>query len=499
MTRPINKFVVLGGGTAGWMAAAALARFFAQQPVEVQLIEAPQLGSVGVGEATVPILRQFNQYLGLDEREFVRATSGSYKLGIEFRDWLRPGSQYFHGFGDFGAAHSGVAAHQLWLRARALGDTAPLADYSFSAQAARHNRFAPPPDDPRLAAIAAFDYAYHFDASRYAALLQNYACKRGIEHIEGQVANVQLCPESGDIQSLSLDNGQRVEADFFIDCTGFHGRLLHRELQVPYNDWSHWLPCNRALAVACERQDELSPYTRATARTAGWQWRIPLQHRVGNGLVYASDFISDDAAAQQLLQNLEGKALGEPRPLNFVTGHREHFWYKNCLALGLAAGFLEPLESTSIQLIQTGLLRFLELLPVGGDSEPMQQEYNRITRGEYERLRDFLILHYCTSQRDDSDFWRACRQQPLPDTLAHKIAVYRASGRVPMYADESYAESSWVAIFTGQGVLPEHYARQAEAIPAAELTALMTKRREAIAAVVGHMPSHARYLQETST
>lgn len=492
----IKTLVILGGGTAGWMAAAALARFLEPSPVNILLIESDQLGTVGVGEATVPVLRQFNAYLGISEQDFVRQTSGSFKLGIEFCDWQKPGSQYFHGFGDFGAAHAGVPAHQLWLRLRAAGDKAPLQQYSFPAQAAMANKFAPPPTDERLAATAAFDYAYHFDAASYAALLRRYAEGRGVQRREGVVDEVVLSP-GGDIQSLRLADGENIDGDFFIDCSGFRSRLLQGALGVNYRDWSYWLPCDRALAVGCKRTGPLTPYTRATARAAGWQWRIPLQHRVGNGYVYASAFTDAASAAQLLLQHLESEPLGDVRTLHFTTGHRELFWKNNCLALGLAAGFLEPLESTSIQLIQTGLLRFLEYYPERAGRAAAMAEYNRITRNEYERLRDFLILHYCTTARQDTEFWRYCRALKLPESLAHKIDVFKATGQVPMYADESYAEPSWVAILLGQGILPQGYSARAEFLPLDSIRQLMQKRRESIQQIVARMPGHEHFLSQT--
>jgi tryptophan halogenase len=495
-TSDIKTLVILGGGTAGWMAAAALARFLGSQPVKVVVVESEQLGSVGVGEATVPVLRQFNDYLGIKEHDFVRHTAGSFKLGIEFCDWQHPGSRYFHGFGDFGAPHGGVAAHQLWLRLRAAGDDSELHDYSFPAQAARHNRFAPPPDDERLARVAAFDYAYHFDASRYAMVLREYAEARGVQRIEGVVSDVVLAA-NGDIQSLRLADGDVIAGDFFIDCSGFRSRLLGGALAVAYHDWSHWLPCDSALTVACKRCEPLTPYTRATARDAGWQWRIPLQHRVGNGYVYASAFTDDASAERVLRQNLESEPLSEARRLCFTTGHRQSFWQNNCVALGLAAGFLEPLESTSIQLIQTGLLRFLQFYPGRSERDLAATEYNRITANEYARLRDFLILHYCTTSRRDTEFWRYCQSQPPPDTLAHKIAVFKATGQVPMYAEESYAEASWVAIFIGQGIMPEGYAMQAEFMPLAMVRQLMQQRQRAIAQVVEKMPAHEQFLLQT--
>ena len=495
-TSDCKTWVILGGGAAGWMAAAALARFFGSHPTSIVLLESEQLGSVGVGEATVPVLRKFNDYLGIKEQDFVRQTAGSFKLGIEFCDWFTPGSRYFHGFGDFGAPHAGVAAHQLWLRLRATGDPSALLDYSFPAQAAWANRFAPPPEDDRLAAVAAFDYAYHFDAARYATVLRDYAQARGATRIEGVVDQVKLAPD-GNIQTLHLADGRTVKGDFFIDCSGFASRLLGDALGVAYRDWSEWLPCDRALAVGCQRREPLTPYTRATAREAGWQWRIPLQHRVGSGYVYASAFTDDASAERLLLQNLESEPLHEARKLRFTTGHRQVFWQNNCVALGLAAGFLEPLESTSIQLIQTGLLRLLQFLPTGPDSSVRAAEYNRITSSEYVRLRDFLILHYCTTARTDTEFWRYCQQQPPPDSLAHKIEVFKATGQVPMYAEESYSEASWVSIFIGQQVLPTSYSAAAGFLPLESVRQLMQQRKQAIAQVVKRMPEHQQYLSHT--
>lgn len=492
---PIKKLVILGGGTAGWMAASALAKFFSKKPIDIILVESEQLGTVGVGEATVPILQQFNRFLGIDESEFIRATNGSFKLGIEFCDWLNPGSCYFHGFGDFGEPFMGVSAHHYWLRLRAQGDETSLFDYSFSAQAAWQRRFALPPDDSKLASIAAFDYAYHFDAAAYATQLRAYAEAGGVSRIEGRVSEVRLCPKAGHIEALILEDGNRVAGDFFIDCSGFGSRLLGEALQVDYLDWSHWLPCDRALAVACEPKEELTPFTRATARPAGWQWRIPLQHRIGNGYVYASGFTSDEEAGQTLLSNLESEPLTDPKALKFLTGRRRYFWHKNCLALGLASGFLEPLESTSIQLIQTGLMRFLEYFPATGSKAAVIDEYNRVTANEYERLRDFLILHYCTSRRDDSEFWRYMRNMTLPDTLAHKLAVFKASGQVPLYAEESYREPSWISILVGQEIVPNSYSARADMTADTEtVRRLLDQRRRDISAVVERMPHHEQFL-----
>lgn len=489
----IRKLIIVGGGTAGWMAAAACARYLQQQPIDIVLVESEEIGTVGVGEATVPVMKMFNSLLGVDEWEFIKQTAGSFKLGIQFRDWSNIGSRYFHGFGDFGADIEGVAPHHFWLRLRAQGDQTALADYSFPTQAALQNRFAPPPQQANLAA-AAYKYAYHFDASRYAKFLRVYAEARGVVRIEGEIEQIHQASDDGRITHLQLKSGQQISGDFFIDCSGFKSLLIGKTFAVPYIDWRHWLPCDSALVAPCERTTELTPYTISTAREAGWQWRIPLQHRVGNGYVYASSFTDSDSVHKTFVENLESAPIVAPRTLNFITGHRREFWKKNCVALGLAGGFLEPLESTSIQLIQTGLLRFLDSFPTTDINETAIAEYNRVTASEYARIRDFLILHYCSSARDDSDLWRYCKNMLLPDELTHKIEVFTHTGRVPMLSEESYSEASWVAIFIGQHIIPKTYATQADFIDLALLKSGMEKRRQGIAKIVASMPSQQEFI-----
>ncbi len=489
----IRKLIIVGGGTAGWMAAAACARYFHQQSIEIVLVESEEIGTVGVGEATVPVMKMFNDLLGVNEWEFIKQTSGSFKLGIQFRDWSNTGSRYFHGFGDFGADIEGIPPHHFWLRLHAQGDKTALAEYSFPTQAALHNRFAPPPQQGNNT-VAAYKYAYHFDASRYAKFLRAYAEARGVIRIEGEIEQVHQSTEDGRLTHVQLKSGTCVDGDFFIDCSGFKSLLIGKTLSVPYMEWRQWLPCDSAMVAQCERTGEFAPYTVSTARAAGWQWRIPLQHRVGNGYVYASAFTDTETAHKTFLDNLESEPLTAPRTLNFTTGHRREFWKKNCVALGLAGGFLEPLESTSIQLIQTGLLRFLENFPTTHINEVAIAEYNRITTNEYARIRDFLILHYCTSKRDDSDLWRYCRAMVLPDELQHKIDVYTHTGRVPMLSEESYSEASWVTIFTGQGVIPSRYAAQANFIDLGALKTGMNQRRQNIAKFVSAMPEHREFI-----
>ncbi len=494
MDRPrVNKLVIVGGGTAGWITAAAFARLLGGR-LQIELVESEAIGTVGVGEATIPQIIRLNAILGLDEHAFLRATSGTFKLGIEFVDWGRKGSRYLHTFGDTGMNLGNVAFHHYWRRS--AGDTPDpkgLWDYSLHQMAADQARFGKL-DRVGNTAMTGLAYAYHFDASRYALFLREYAEGRGVVRTEGIVESVQRDGESGDITAITLTGGKQVAGDFFIDCTGFRALLLGETLGVGYQDWSKWLPCNRALAVPSERLPTLVPYTRATAKDAGWQWRIPLQHRTGNGHVYSSGFTSDDKAAETLLAGLDTRALGDPRPIRFTTGRREAFWAHNCAAIGLSSGFLEPLESTSIHLIQSHVSRLIQLFPGGGDAAVEREEYNRRCAAEFAQIRDFLILHYHRTDREDSEFWRYCKHMDVPESLTHKMALFAASGRVGRDVDDLFRDASWVQVMLGQGITPAGYDPMADLVVPAQLAEFLANLRTITARAVASLPTHEEYL-----
>jgi len=473
------------------MAASALARFLAPNS-SIRLIESDEIGTVGVGEATIPQIQLFNSSLGIDEDEFLRATSGTFKLGIEFDGWWKPGHRYIHAFGSIGRGLGLIPFHHLWLRHRSKGGSDPLWAFSPCAEAARLNRFARPVE-PQGALPSGVAYAFHFDASRYAAFLRRYAEARGVTRTEGKIAHVSLRSGDGHIEGLTLEGGERVAGDFFIDCSGFRGLLIEQALATGFEDWSRWLPCNRALAVPCASAGELTPVTRSTARAAGWQWRIPLQHRAGNGYVYSSTHISDDQAHETLLANLDGPALADPRPLRFVSGKRRRAWNRNCVALGLAGGFMEPLESTSIHLVQSGIARLLQLFPAHEISAAEVDEFNRQTDVEWEAIRDFLILHYKANARDES-FWRACHDMPIPDSLVHKIELFRSGGRIVRVQEELFTEVGWLQVMTGQAIVPQAYHPIADQLAPAQLDEFLGLAKRHVGHVVSGMPKHSDFI-----
>ena len=488
----VRRVVIVGGGTAGWMAAAALGRFLRDGHIRIELVESEAIGTVGVGEATIPPIRSFLQMLRIDEHDFLRHTQGTYKLGIEFVNWLRPGHRYMHPFGLYGADIEGVPFHQFFLKARRLGLADDIEPFSLTTVAGRQGRFGD-------MAGGGFPHnhwawAYQFDASLVAAYLRNYAERVGVRRREGRVVGAALDAD-GLIEAVTLEDGRRIEGDLFIDCSGFRGLLIGQELDVPYRDWGRWLPCDRAVAVASRRATAPEPYTRSTARAAGWQWHIPLQHRTGNGYVYAHQAISDDEAAATLLANLGGEALAEPRFLSFTTGRREVFWKGNCVALGLAAGFLEPLESTAIHLIQSGVARLLALFP-GRRPNPVEiAEYNRQLGATFEQVRDFLVLHYSATERGDSELWRYCRDMELPGTLRNKLDLFRGRGRLFRHEDDLFSVTSWAAVLLGQGVCPAGYDALVDSMPEPELEKLMRQMREAIESTARDLPPQADYLR----
>ncbi|MFC4307891.1 tryptophan halogenase family protein [Steroidobacter flavus] len=496
MAQALN-IVIVGGGSAGWMSAAAFARALPSGRYRITLIESDEIGTVGVGEATLPHIKTFNDQLGIDEAQFMRETRATFKLGIEFRDWGEPGDRYIHPFGVFGEPWGGVDFQHHWLRARQLGQqVAPFQEYSYAIAACRRNAFEFPHQD-RKSVRASYAYAYHFDAGLYADFLRRWAIGRGVRRIEGLVRDISLS-ESGAIESLTLQSGAHIEGDLFVDCTGFRSLLLGAKLGVPWEDWSQWLPCDRAWAVPCERGAEFTPYTRSTAQTGGWIWRIPLQHRTGNGYVFSSHFISDEQARDVLLGQLDGAPLGEPRLLRFKPGRRVRAWIRNCVAIGLASGFLEPLESTSIFLIQAAVSDLLRLMPSperGRAVDPrLADEFNRLSDIQYARVRDFLILHYFANRRHGEPLWDYVRSVPIPDTLTHKISLFLGRGHVPYYKDGLFSRDSWLAVLFGQGLMPRAYDRLADNVSAEQVEQLMRWLHQAIASNAAAMPPHTDFV-----
>ena len=494
------RVVILGGGTSGWMCAAALSGVLKlgqkDSLLDVRLVESAEIGTVGVGEATLPQIKEFNDYLGINEAEFMRKTKATFKLGIEFRDWGKLGNNYHHPFGAFGMPMGGADFQHHWTRAHALGKAGPLEAYSYAIQAARQSRFDFPSED-KQSIKSTYSYAYHFDAGLYAAFLREFAEARGLKRTEGQVKDVTLHTDSGYIRSLILQSGEEITGDLFIDCSGFRGLLIEETLGAGWEDWSQWLPCDRALAVPSQRTADFHSYTRSTALAAGWQWRIPLQHRAGNGYCYASAFISDDAAHKALLENLDGAALGEPKMLRFKAGRRKKSWDRNCLTIGLSSGFLEPLESTSIYLVQIAITTFLQLLPSGPVIDPkLADEFNRLIDTEYQRVRDFLILHYHANTRTDAALWDYTRHMLVPDSLTDKIAEYRHRGRVPNYKDGLFSPPSWLAVLNGQDIAAEGYDRMADNMDEAALADKLETMLGRIQAGVDAMPDHADFVAD---
>jgi len=483
----VKKVVIAGGGTAGWVAAAALSKQLGKL-IEVVLIESDQIGTVGVGEATIPPMRVFHSLLGIDEQEFMRATNAVFKLGISFKNWGQIGDHYIHPFGTTGQGSFLADFQHFWLHGKSKGINAEFGEYSFEIQAAKANKFA-------TSKNSSINFAYHLDATRYAQYLRQFSEKLGTTRIEGKIQQVQQHPD-GDIKALLLESGELVEADLFIDCTGFTGLLIDKTLKTPYEDWSHWLPCNSAIAVQTESVEAAKPYVTCTAHQAGWQWHIPLQHRVGNGNVFCSDFMSDDQATQHLLDNAKGKVLTEPRVIKYKTGRREVFWNRNCVALGLSSGFVEPLESTSIYMFMNGIVRLMKMFPFDGVTQQSINEYNKQSIAELENIRDFIILHYHVTSREDSEFWRYCKNMSVPDSLSHRIELFKETGLAFQGERELFRLESWTHVMLGQGIMPKHYHSIFKTMSDEELVTHLTNTRNTITNAVAKLPNHQDFINQ---
>lgn len=494
--KPIRHIVIVGGGTAGWMAAAALSRLKEGSDLAITLIESEEIGTVGVGEATIPPFVEFNQLLGIDEREMMSATQASFKLGIQFMNWGKQGDSYIHPFGAYGYPIDGVGFHQHWHRARAEADRRPIQAFNLETMAAYFGKFSRT-EDFRGQDLPPVNYAYHIDATRYARFLRALSEKRGVVRSEGKVVDVTLDGESGHVASVTKSDGTVIAGDLFVDCSGFRGLLIEQALETGYEDWRHLLPCDRAVALPCLREDGSppAPFTRATAHSAGWQWCVPLQHRNGNGHVYCSAFMQDDEAHDILVGNLAGKPQADPNFLRFVTGRRKKFWNRNVVALGLAAGFMEPLESTSIHLINTGVNKLIALLSLAGITQVQEDAFNRFTAKEYVRIRDFLVLHYNATTRDDSEFWNHVRTMKVPDSLVEKVELFRLNGQIFREEDELFTETSWAAVMMGQGITMQGHNPMADRIPAADLKKEFDEIERSVRFAVDRMPTHHDYLK----
>jgi tryptophan halogenase len=491
----ITSVVIVGGGTAGWMTAAALSKVLGDR-VRLRLIESDEISTVGVGESTIPMIRRFNQVLGIDENEFIRETQGTFKLAIEFRDWGKLGDSYMHGFGIFGQDLATLPFYQYWLRMHKAGKAPDIAHYSINRMAAKANKFMRADRTHGNSPLRDIVHAFHFDAGLYAGYLRKYSEARGVERIEGKVVDTLLRAADGHVDAVRMESGALIDGELFIDCTGFRALLIEQALNTGFDDWSHWLPCDRAWAVPCGPGPELMPYTRATARAAGWQWRIGLQHRTGNGHVFASKFMSDDAARAILLDSLDGPALAEPRLLRFTAGKRKQVWNKNVVAVGLSSGFLEPLESTSIHLIQSTIARLINFFPDQGFSALDIAEFNRQSDFEVERIRDFLILHYHATTRDDTPFWDYCRTMAVPATLRAKIDLYRSHGRIVRVDNELFSEVGWLQVLQGQGIEPQRYHPLADLLDETEVSGYLGDIAHVIDQCVAAMPQQDAFIAQ---
>jgi tryptophan halogenase len=491
MNSTIKKVVVLGGGTSGWITAALLKKILGTA-IQLELVESDDIGTIGVGEATIPPIQHLNNVLGINEIEFLRETKATIKLGVNFEHWKNKGHSYLHSFGAAGKSSPFCHFHHLLKRMKQLEDDSYLWQYDLNYLCAKAGKFAKiQSKNP----ILELPYAYHFDAGLYAKFLRKFSEKMGVTRTEGLVEHVEQCPTSGHITSLKLKNGQTVTGDLFIDCSGFRGLLIQEKLRTGYEDWSHLLQCDRAIAVPSERFEQTLPYTRSIAHTAGWQWRIPLQHRNGNGLVYSSSHSSDQQAMDTLLGNLESKALSDPKIIKFQTGRRYKQWNKNVIAIGLSSGFLEPLESTSIHLVQSAVVRLAHLFPHQGINNSLVDEFNKQSAAEFEQIRDFLVLHYHATQRTDSDFWQDMRQIKIPDSLANKIETFKQSGRLIREQNDLFTDSSWLQVMLGQGIIPQDYHPIADAMTEEQLDKMLNDIKKIKQEPISKLPDHDTFLK----
>ena len=491
----IKDIIIVGGGTSGWMSAAFLAKM-TQGKYNIRLVESNIIGTIGVGEATIPAIKTFNSLLGIDEKEFIQATQGTFKLGIQFCHWGAIGEQYLHGFGPIGRQWEWLSFYQYWLKLKSLNKVNSLDDFSINNQIALANSFSPARPDMPKSPLRDVAYAYQFDAGLYGRFLRSFSEKLGVQRTEGTITQVKKHPENGFIQSLLLANGEEISGDLFIDCSGMRGLLIEQTLKTGFEDWSHWLPCDRAIAVPSKRTEPLLPYTRSTAHQSGWQWRIPLQHRTGNGHVYASEFSTEQQAQDTLIKHLDGEMLAEPRLIKFATGKRKKAWNRNCVAIGLSAGFLEPLESTSLYLVQTAITRLVNLFPDNSFNQANIDHYNRQADFEIEKIRDFIIAHYKVTQRDDSEFWRYCKNMTIPDSLQQKLDIFQGYGRVERQADELFREESWVQVLVGQNMLPMQYDPFVDLKTQQELEFFVNNTQAVIKNCLTNLPSHTEFIAQ---
>jgi tryptophan halogenase len=486
MSENIKKVVIVGGGTAGWMAAAALSKVF--DTIDITLIESDQIGTIGVGEATIPTMLFFNRIVGIDENEFLKQSQGTYKLGINFENWHENGKEYFHAFGSTGTNFWAAGFHNFWRRGLNENISAEFGHYNFETQAAKAGRFAKTPQD-------GLNYAFHLDASLYAKMLRDISENRGVKRIEGKITHVNLNSETGHIDSVQVDGATSISGELFLDCSGFKALLIEEALHTGFDDWSHWLPCNRAIAVQTENTEPPVPYTRAIAHTAGWRWQIPLQHRVGNGVVFSSEYMSEDEATGLLLRSVDGKTLTDPRTITFKTGRRKKQWNKNCIAIGLAGGFIEPLESTAIHLIQQNILKLIKLFPSNEINLLNVDEYNKDSEFDYDQIKDFIVLHYHLTKREDSPFWRHCKTMEIPESLKQRLHLFEETGNLFLRMNELFVDS-WLQVMIGQGLIPKKYHRVVDEMSSIELKNFLDHIQGNIQGKLASLPSHDNYLKQ---